>query len=493
MVTFDEIIDNVSDEQLMTDYQLLRSSELKEKETEKLSEDTQKFYLSYYARLLYEHVGFSSFSQQNQDEFKKNVETLYNSIDGERDMRSFIVEMGATLSQNIEDRHCGIMPWEQGMNMGLRHEPGSVGGNLFHKNNEDRPDGYETISSSKNFENSQYQWEIGTVKNGNEDILVVSIPNLPMDNSYETSKNFIEAFDDVYLKNKEKWDNGRVILDVRGNMGGEDKPIDHVAKRLYGGQTNSYKRCEMKDTELSNWMLHKHGAYKQANYEKDGIKPQDLVQRKHFSNENKVMFDETEIYYDFNETSGYKGKIDVLIDRNVASSAESAYTSFYHHPNTRFVGENTSGTQCYTQGTFAGPWGGDIRIGVTKLTYWDKEGQDIEVKGHAPDVYCKGENALNKALNMNVDEGRVIGFRDKNEEITGVRLVKDYNPQDIADPRKAYYARYLDPAIKEIERKNIVQETLNRLSKTIGKSKNLHNESNSPNMLLYNAIRNKEM
>ena len=198
MATFEEIIGNIYDKELMTDYQLLRGGELKEKETDKLSEDTQKFYLSYYARLLYEHVGFSSFSQQNQDEFKQKVETLYNAINGERDMRSFVVEMGATLSQYIEDRHCGIMPWEQGMNMGLGHEPGSVGGNLFHKNNEDRPRGYETISSSKNFENSQYQWEIGTIKKGDEDILVVSIPNLPMDNSYETSKNFTKEIQTFY-------------------------------------------------------------------------------------------------------------------------------------------------------------------------------------------------------------------------------------------------------------------------------------------------------
>ena len=27
-----------------------------------------------------------------------------------------------------------------------------------------------------------------------------------------------------------------------------------------------------------------------------------------------------------------------------------------------------------------------MRVGVTKLTYWDKDGENIEVKGHKPDI-----------------------------------------------------------------------------------------------------------
>ena len=64
----------------------------------------------------------------------------------------------------------------------------------------------------------------------------------------DSNGNFIDKFDEVYGKDREKWDKGRIVLDVRGNRGGEDKPIDHVAKRTYGNLVNTYKRCEVKTT-----------------------------------------------------------------------------------------------------------------------------------------------------------------------------------------------------------------------------------------------------
>ncbi len=88
------------------------------------------------------------------------------------------------------------------------------------------------------------------MKNGDEDILIVSIPNLGGKNDYETWKSFMETFDKAYLKNKEKWEKGRIILDIHGNLGGEDKLIDHVIKRLYGNMIDTYKRCEIKDIAL---------------------------------------------------------------------------------------------------------------------------------------------------------------------------------------------------------------------------------------------------
>lgn len=118
--------------------------------------------------------------------------------------------------------------------------------------------------------------------------------------------------------------------------------------------------------------------------------------------------------------------------------------------------------QQYTQGTFETPWGGNMRVGVTKLTYWDKEGENIEVKGHKPDINCSGYDAFEIALSLNVDEGRVMGFRMKNEKESENYIYAKYNPKAIVDPRKAYYAKYLDPAIAQIETQNA---TANRLAK----------------------------
>lgn len=100
------------------------------------------------------------------------------------------------------------------------------------------------------------------------------------------------------------------------------------------------------------------------------------------------------------------------------------------------------------------PCGYLMRVGVTKLTYWDKEGENIEVKGHKPDVDCRGKDAFEAVLQMPRDEGRILGFREKNEPVKGREVFTAYDPKAAADPRKAYYAKYLEPALARVEEEN---------------------------------------
>ena len=470
--TFEEIISSISDKEMMTPYQARSREELNKDNLQLISPEQQRFYLAFYARATYEHVGFEGFAPENQEKFKAQIEQLYANINQDRPQGEFLNELALKTAKYIEDRHFAIGIGNKTFHGGEKVEPRSVGSNFFY--NKNKPADYQSLGQgwSEEFGEKFPTWEIGTLKQGEEDILVVSIPNLGGKNDYESWQDFIETFDNVYLPNKEKWDKGRVILDVRGNRGGEDKPIDHIAKRLYGNMLNTYKRCEIKDTALSNYFLHQHGAYKPQNYERQGIKAEDLVVRSNFSGENKTLFDETSTYYPFNEQTGYQGRIDILLDRDVASSAESAYTSFYHHKNIRYIGENTSGMQQYTQGTFPSPWGGRMRVGVTKLTYWDKEGENIEVKGHKPDINCSRQDAFDVALTLGVDEGRTIGFREKNEKVSENQVYAEYNPKSPTDTRKAYYAKYLDPAITEIEENNkILADCMNIVkSNNLGRS-----------------------
>lgn len=473
-LSFEQIISTISDTEMMAHYPRKNKAELDNDNQKMISPEKQRFYLAFYAKAAYEHVGFDGFSKQNQENFKTSVENLYANIKGDRQQGEFLHDLTAKTAQYIEDRHFEAGIGSQTIHGGGEQPQRSVGSNFFY--NKNKPAGYQSFGQgwSEEFGEKFPTWEIGSLKHGNEDILMVSIPNLGGKNDYESWKDFIETFDKVYSENKEKWEKGRIILDVRGNRGGEDKPIDHVAKRLYGNMLNTYKRCEIKDTALSNYFLHQHGAYKPQNYEQSGLKKEDLVVRSNFSGDNKIIFDETQAYYPFNEKTGYNGRIDILLDRDVGSSAESAYTSFYHHPNTRYIGENTAGMQQYTQGTFAAPWGGNMRVGVTKLTYWDKEGENIEVKGHKPDINCSGHDAFKTALNLGIDDGRVMGFREKNEKESENRIYAEYDPKAVFDSRKAYYAKYLEPAIAEIEKQNAVA---NRLAHVRNRLSALHNAS----------------
>ncbi len=398
----------------------------------------------------------------------QNVEQLYNRISAPKNQDNFINDVFTRTGQYIEDRHFSVDKHHGGAPKPER----SVGRNFAKLTN--KPFAYRCLGGEykKDAEGNDLQnpdgtrcpiWEIGTMKTpSGEDILVVSIPDFNnRANTYEDWQQFIETFDQAYFGNKEKWERGRIILDVRNNKGGEDKPLDHVAKRLYGNLVNTYKRCEMRDTPLSDAMLHTHGAYKEENYAKDNLRKEDLLTRRHFSNTTQPLFDETGIYYPFNPEKGFNGRLDILIDRDVGSSAESAYTSFYHHPNTRYIGENTAGMQQYTQGTFYMPCGCEMRVGVTRLTYYDKEGENIEVNGHKPDINCAGfkYDAMAVALGTPRDEGR-IAKRDTNEPIRGKEIYAEYDPQATADPRKAYYARYLEQGLKQIEAANQIRQNL---------------------------------
>ncbi len=469
MLSFEEILNTVSDDKLMVDYPSL-SRDLRQKMGENyISPDLQKFCIAYYAKMTAEHVGFSSFLEENQQGFKAEIESLYEQIDEPRKQQDFLEEMASRTVGFIEDRHFEVNVGGKMFHGGKPKADRTVGKNFAYRTEAERPETYQKQGGAlgKNYDGEEFPiWEIGTMKNGNEDVLLVSIYDIAhRDNSYDSWSDFIEKFDEIYLDDKDKWEKGRIILDVRGNRGGEDKPIDHVAKRLYGNMVNTYKRCEIKDTPLGNWILHKHGAFKPQNYENDGLKDTDIVQRKCFSGENRVLFDETQTFYPFNEKEGYKGRLDVLLCSRVGSSAESAYSSFYHHPNVRYIGENTQGMQQYTQGTFNTPWGGSMRVAWGKLTYWDKEGGNIEVVGHKPDVNCSGKDAFDVALAMDRDEGRIIGFREKNELVCGKQSFTEYNPKDVSDLRKAYYAKYINPALGLVEEQNKKERVANCLAK----------------------------
>jgi len=473
MTSFDEIIASVSAEDLIKPYEGV-SIETMGKPRPDLDNhimlpDEQRKNLAFFARAAIEHVGWDGFSKEHQEAFKKQVEELYNNISGMAKQSEFMGMVAQKCVPFIEDRHFILATGSAVYSGGGPKEKPSVGKNLGYYKAEQLSDMKLNLIDEEyklNGKGEKYlAWRICTAQTQKgEDVLIVSIPNLPNSGSYDETAKFIESFDKIYLENKEKWDKGRIIIDVRGNPGGEDKPIDHVAKRLYGNLVNTYKRCEIKDTEVSNAFLHRHGAYKPQNYERDGLKKEDLVARRCFSGTNRALFDETKEFYPYNKEKGYKGRIDILLDSGVGSSAESAYTSFYHHPRVRYIGENTSGMQQFTQGSFAMPCGYMMRIGVTKLTYWDKEGENIEVKGHKPDVNCRGKDALLTAFQLQRDEGRCMGLRQTNEPRSTNVVFAEYNPRATADPRKAYYARYLEPALNRLETENrvLMQQSLQK-------------------------------
>ena len=450
---FYDIISSVSDEELMkpvkngvTFKEFVERISRPELESKILSVDEQRKNLATYAKLMHEHVGFEGFGLENNEKFKQRIVELYQQIQVPMPASDFIRQVIQTAHQYILDRHCIVgtgANWIGSKRIDKRPQ-GDCGHNLIKSS--ERPHGYQIVKQ-KFDENNTPMWEIGTLKQNNKNILLISIASMGCDYSYEYWKEFITTFDSIYSTGQGL---DKIILDVRGNPGGEDRPIYHIARRTYGNCLNPYKRCEIKDTPLADYVYQTHGIFSRFN---DGVKH---CPRRHFSGQNIVLFDETQSYYAFNEKDGFQGEIDVLIDRHNGSAAESAYTLFYHHPKVRYIGENTYGQQQFQQGQIHLPCGFLMRVGVTKLTYWDKEGENIECIGHKPDIVCNGQNALTVALTDNTPAIKhVLNETVKNKIMPSEQTV--YNPQE-SMTRKACSIHYVEPALRRIEKNNILRK-----------------------------------
>ena len=460
---FYDIISSVSDEELMkpvkngvTFKEFVECIPRPELESKILSVDEQRKNLATYAKLMHEHVGFEGFGLENNAKFKQRIVELYQQIQVPMPASDFLYQVIQTAHQYILDRHCIVGTGANWIGSKRAESAQADCGQNLMKSSE-RPHGYQIVKQ-KFDENNTPMWEIGTLKQNNKNILLISIASSGYDYSYEYWKEFITTFDSIY-EGGQNWD--KIILDVRGNVGGEDRAIYHIARRTYGNCLNPYKRCEIKDTPLADYVYQTHGIFSRFN---DGVKH---CPRRHFSGQNIVLFDETQSYYAFNEKDGFQGEIDVLIDRHNGSAAESAYTLFYHHPKVRYIGENTFGQQQFQQGQIHLPCGFLMRVGVTKLTYWDKEGENIECIGHKPDIVCNGQNALTVALTDNTPAIKhVLNETVKNKIMPSEQTV--YNPKESVT-RKACSIHYVESALRRIEKNNILREKQQKKAKKSAK------------------------
>ena len=463
---FKEIVDSVSFEDIkksMASEKAISFNDSNRSKThqsmaDSFSAEEARKNIAAYAKLITEHVGYDGFGADNIQKFQEGIENLYNSIQSPIPAPEFAQKL-KKLQAYIMDNHCTLITPT------YEHDSQDFENELPKPAEQKKIEGYSHLYSEVVYDGkvcslsslSEQQQkaaekicEIGQINRNGERILLVQIPSFgDRDGSYEQWQNFIENFDKIYGENGKDWD--RIILDVRGNLGGEDKPISHIAQRTYGNYVNSYKRCEIMDSKLSDYIYKQHGIF--TRFRPENL---DILPRRNFSNKKRALFDETKTYYTFNEMQGYKGSIDILIDKDVGSAAESAYTLFYHHPKIRYIGENTKGMQQYQQGWTNLPCGYGLRLGVTKLTYWDKDGENIECIGHKPDIYCPSANALNEALT-----NPLAPFQHKlNEPVPNKAKTpapNGINPYDPKEPekRKSYSARYVEPELERIEFENI--------------------------------------
>lgn len=112
-LSFDQILQTVSDADMMKPYPAKSPDQLRRDNLKDISPETQRFYLAFYARAAFEHVGFDGFSAENQSRFKSEIEQMYADATTPRKQGNFLTEMADRTARCVEDRHFEIETGEK--------------------------------------------------------------------------------------------------------------------------------------------------------------------------------------------------------------------------------------------------------------------------------------------------------------------------------------------------------------------------------------------
>lgn len=189
-----------------------------------------------------------------------------------------------------------------------------------------------------------------------------------------------------------------VVIDLRGNPGGDDGMGMALASYLYGGQapspirkqyvmqtpealilwSNYWRFQQIKELEFADVAP----AYMQ-NYV-DGI----MSQYKQLDGAEKPMYviDNLGKGDDYNAEKAFTGNIFVIADSGCGSSCEITLSALLAHPNAKFVGQTTAGTIHFGNiGYFALP-NSKILVRIPTVYNAFSGSSSIERRGFAPDI-----------------------------------------------------------------------------------------------------------
>ena len=188
-----------------------------------------------------------------------------------------------------------------------------------------------------------------------------------------------------FLAFKEALDkSSALIVDLRGNGGGNSRYSDKLAEYLYGGDIRSAKKTFVRnnpDAARFLPMARPDGAW------------WDKVQ-----GDTDPLSCGEEPLVSFNAEKGYNKPIYVLTDGRTGSSSEMFLLRMIHHPRVKVVGDNSAGMEVYGNVGWADLPSSNIIVGLG-LNYRELEFDNFESNGYKPDIPCKdGQDAFEVAM-----------------------------------------------------------------------------------------------
>lgn len=243
-------------------------------------------------------------------------------------------------------------------------------------------------------------WAIDYIKVKNKMVPLLSITSLP---AYE------DAAWDGFEKEigKIKASASAVIIDMRGNGGGSDSRVHQLASYLFGQDCPTSAAAIVKSQTPATFALASNNPKSRMlrlESKSESI-PEYLVKdyndkiQKYQKAKNRELPEEISVAPDegkpFDQSKAFKNPILLLVDRECASSCESAVETLKLHPHVVTMGENTGGYIHFGNlGTLVLPNSG-IVIQIATDFWKYKDGRYLEGIGYEPKIAIKpGTDAL---------------------------------------------------------------------------------------------------
>ncbi len=250
-------------------------------------------------------------------------------------------------------------------------------------------------------------WKVDSKLIGHQRVSLIGITQFPNPNS-----ELWKGFEDKIRKTLKP--NDIVILDLRGNSGGDDSKGGWLANYLYGSQVKlpyadpfDMNTKESFIVMANAVMIIKKNHQKLEHAELDWINKLNRFAERSENGEKVDLRKELVIETAEKELKTeslkskyqHKGNIYILMDRRCGSSGESTIDFFENMPHVKKVGQNTAGYVHFGNNGFIMLPHSSVIIQLATSFNTYKDGRFIEKNGIKPDIFIEsGKDALDVLL-----------------------------------------------------------------------------------------------
>ncbi|OUR96705.1 hypothetical protein A9Q84_10200 [Halobacteriovorax marinus] len=213
------------------------------------------------------------------------------------------------------------------------------------------------------------------------------------------------------LSNLKKSNN--IIIDLRGNGGGDSRRGLELARSLVNSTIEHNRKKIIRKNTPESWTIFRNGVLRSRIWKQSQKLPvqhlDDYIKSIDEDREISLSSSEKFLIYEHKKPSltklNFNGNIYVIIDRKCGSSCEHTLEALKFHPNTKSIGQNTSGAIHYGQmGVIRLPSSGIYLKLATQYFELFDDGF-YEKTGYSPDISVPaGSDALSFLLDNIIKE-----------------------------------------------------------------------------------------